>query len=301
MSKLTIIRGISGSGKSTWARSQRDAVVVSRDDLRLAFFGSDGPDYYEVPKTVLREREDFISTVEQEAIRRGLRAGKHVISDNTHTMMRYVNGVAAVGYAEGATVELKVFDVPLHTVLTRVKSRALLGGRDVPEAAIRRQHDQFQSSKNETLTAPVKPKPYAGTPGKPAAFLFDLDGTTFHMGDKRGPYDHNVEVDEPDKVVLDIVARFIESGLVAIAMSGREEVTRKATLTALEENGVVPDALFMRANKDMRKDSIIKTELFDEHVRDHYDVQFVLDDRNQVVDMWRVMGIKCLQVAPGEF
>jgi hypothetical protein len=36
-------------------------------------------------------------------------------------------------------------------------------------------------------------------------------------------------------------------------------------------------------------------------VRDNFDVQFVLDDRDQVVEMWRAMGLTCLQVAPGNF
>jgi hypothetical protein len=51
----------------------------------------------------------------------------------------------------------------------------------------------------------------------------------------------------------------------------------------------------------MRKDSVVKQELFDEHIRDIYDVVAVYDDRQQVVDMWRAMGIDCFQVAPGNF
>jgi hypothetical protein len=57
----------------------------------------------------------------------------------------------------------------------------------------------------------------------------------------------------------------------------------------------------MRPAGDMRKDAIVKRELFDRHVRDRYDVTCILDDRSQVVDMWRSLGLTCLQVAPGEF
>lgn len=49
------------------------------------------------------------------------------------------------------------------------------------------------------------------------------------------------------------------------------------------------------------EDSIIKRELFEAHVRDTYAVRFVLDDRNQVVRMWRSLGLTCLQVADGAF
>lgn len=299
MPKLTILRGVSGSGKSTWAR-QQNAVVVSRDDLRLAFFGSDGPDYYEVHKDVLRNREDFISKVEQAAIKTALLEGKDVVSDNTHTMMKYVNRVAKIGWAVGAEVELKVFDVPLITSLMRVKTREQRGGRGVPEEAIKRQHDQLSGSKGHVLLPPPAVTPYTGTPGKPKAFLYDLDGTAYHMGDKRGPYDHNVDVDDPDPVVQEII-RVQSMDLIPIAMSGRVTKTRETTIECLDRDDVPFDELFMRADGDQRSDDIVKAELFDTYIRDNYDVQFVLDDRNQVVNMWRRMGLKCIQVAEGDF
>ena len=31
-----------------------------------------------------------------------------------------------------------------------------------------------------------------------------------------------------------------------------------------------------------------------------FDIQFILDDRQEVVDMWRQEGYRCLQVAPGD-
>ena len=57
----------------------------------------------------------------------------------------------------------------------------------------------------------------------------------------------------------------------------------------------------MRTPKDNRKDCIIKRELFDAHIKGKYYIDFVLDDRNQMVDLWRSMGLTCLQVADGNF
>jgi hypothetical protein len=58
----------------------------------------------------------------------------------------------------------------------------------------------------------------------------------------------------------------------------------------------------MRGHRDQRKDSIIKRELFDGHVRGRFYVEAVIDDRNQVVDMWRrELGLTCLQVDYGDF
>jgi hypothetical protein len=58
----------------------------------------------------------------------------------------------------------------------------------------------------------------------------------------------------------------------------------------------------MRKNNDQRKDSIIKFELFENHIKDKYYVELVVDDRQQVVDMWRrKLGLTCLQVDYGDF
>jgi len=57
----------------------------------------------------------------------------------------------------------------------------------------------------------------------------------------------------------------------------------------------------MRKTGDSRKDSIVKREIFEEHIKGKYRIQFVLDDRNQVVEMWRQLGLTCLQVAEGDF
>lgn len=302
MAKLTILRGISGSGKSTWARSQYGAVVVSRDDIRKAAFG-DYANYYAAPKGVIATREKVITQVEHDTIRRYLRAGMHVISDNTHTKMSYVNTIAKIGYSEGAEVEIKRFDVNPVVAKAAVKARALAGGHDVPVDVIDRQYLQLKASKDSQLVKPFTQEviPYTGTPGKPKAVLVDIDGTLAHMRDYRKPYDWmKVHLDDLDEIVAEIV-RLLEFDYEIIVMSGRDESCRAITEEWLAKHEIGYKHLFMRPEGDMRKDNIIKHELFNDYVRDNFDVKFVLDDRAQVVDMWRAMGLKCLQVEPGDF
>jgi hypothetical protein len=57
----------------------------------------------------------------------------------------------------------------------------------------------------------------------------------------------------------------------------------------------------MRQTDDNRKDSIIKEEIYDAHIRGKYNVLFVLDDRDQVVQMWRSLGLTVLQCNEGDF
>lgn len=307
MAKLTILRGISGCGKSTWA-SQQNAAVVSRDAIRKMMFGDDGPEYYKVDKDVLGARESTVTVVQDQMIAGLLKAGKDVIVDNTNIEWKYVKALAKIGYRYGAEVEVKVFDVPTITAVMRDKFREQRGGRGVGEDIIRKQAERFAKNKSMRLPEVVPPKPYDGTPGKPKAFLVDIDGTLAHMRDKRGPFDWaKVDLDDPDEVIVDLVNLLGASNfaldlghLEVIVMSGRDESCRELTEKWLNDY-IHFDHLFMRPEKDMRPDNLVKAELFDKYVRDNFDVQFVLDDRDQVVDMWRAMGITCLQVAPGDF
>lgn len=293
MSRLIILRGISGSGKSTSAEgalSFGNPVVVSRDALRLAYFGS----------AENFANEDFITKAEHAAIETALRAGYNVVSDNTNIQHRYVNALVKLAYANDAEVEVIEFDVALEVALRRNKARGAAGGRFVPEDVIRRQKASYKPYK-----MPPRPviTPYTGTPGKPTAIMVDIDGTLADMAGRRGPYDwHKVHVDEPVGPVIDIVQNykwgaynFNSAPAITIVMSGRDATAREATEEWLG-NYIDWDYLFMRPKGDMRSDDIIKHELFNTHVRDNYDVQFVIDDRPVVCRMWRRMGIRVFQV-----
>lgn len=134
----------------------------------------------------------------------------------------------------------------------------------------------------------------------PTAWMVDLDGTLAHMTE-RGPFDWDrVGEDVVDGAVLDLV-QMIDQGHVVVLLSGRDSVCRLDTEMWLVENEVPCDELWMRPKGDFRKDSIVKLELFREHVAPRYHVRGVLDDRDQVVEMWRSIGLMCAQVAPGNF
>ena len=94
-----------------------------------------------------------------------------------------------------------------------------------------------------------------------------------------------------------------------IFCSGRPEYTRADTvewLHRVDEDLFNPDPelenykLYMRKDGDYRPDDVVKEEILNEHIpKDR--VLFVLDDRQQVVDMWRRNGLTCFQVAEGDF
>lgn len=136
---------------------------------------------------------------------------------------------------------------------------------------------------------------------KDKAVIVDIDGTLAIKGD-RGHFDWmKVGVDTPNLSIVELVKR-LATHYEIIIFSGRDSICREITQQWLDKNRIRYLELFMRPEGDMRKDSIVKRELYEAHVKAKYDVLFVLDDRNQVVDMWRnELGLTCLQVAPGDF
>lgn len=84
-------------------------------------------------------------------------------------------------------------------------------------------------------------------------------------------------------------------------MSRRDGLARRATQAWLARHEIPHDALFLRTARDNRRDSIVKRDIFDRLVRRTWQVRGVLDDRDQVVRMWRGLGLTCAQVGPGDF
>lgn len=133
--------------------------------------------------------------------------------------------------------------------------------------------------------------------------LVDIDGTLALRAGDRSPYDWDrVGEDEPNPPVIELVRIIHAAGQHRIIlMSGRDESCRWQTEMWLTAQRVPFDELYMRTEKDNRRDSIVKEELYRQHVEGISEVAFVIDDRKQVVQMWRSLGLTVFQVAEGDF
>ena len=152
--------------------------------------------------------------------------------------------------------------------------------------------------------------------GLPEAIIVDIDGTLAHIpAGGRSPYDYSrVHEDIIDETVRAITWMWTddpnhesEERRHVLIVSGRDDSCREATRKWLAINDVFCDRLWMRPagavdiHGGKLPDYVVKYNLFNEHIRGKYNIRFVLDDRDQVVDVWRRLGLKCLQVAPGDF
>ncbi len=302
MSTLTITRGLPGSGKTYWATAwvaddPDHRARVNRDDLRAMVH--DG-------QFIKGVTEPRIIVVRDSAISALLRKGVDVVCDDTNLPQRTARDLLRLATRAGAAFVVEDFtSTPLDLCIQRDAKR----DRPVGERVIRDMHTRYLRGRDLPLPRPEEPadeagelRPYQPKPGTPRAVLVDIDGTSALMCD-RSPFDETrVHEDQPNRPVIDVVRALYAAGQEVLFVSGRTDACRDATEKWLAEHVDVPyAALHMRKAGDRSKDYRVKAEIFDQHIRDAYDVTCVLDDRTQVVDMWRALGLTVLQVAPGDF
>jgi len=129
--------------------------------------------------------------------------------------------------------------------------------------------------------------------------MFDIDGT-LALIKNRGPFSWDkVFNDDLNQIVSEHIKFHNSVGRKIILISGRDEVCRKETQDWLEFYGIPYDELHMRTKDDQRKDTIIKRELYENHIQGKYNVLCVYDDRLQVLEMWNNLGIFAFNVNQG--
>ena len=316
MRTIYILRGISGAGKSTWAKQLLAAEPnrfkrINRDDIRMMLDNG----------VYSASNEKFVVKIQDELIRNTLSEGYDVIVDNTHLVASTLKKLHLLCEDIGdVTVVEKCFNIDVTEAHLRNSRRA--GQACVPAKVI---DDMVKSlyGKKLLVDKQVYYPPRSGhalvkqDEKLPKAIICDIDGTLAVVGD-RSPYDASKcdDVDKPNQPVIECVKAMHSQGYHIIFMSGREDEYRDQTINFIcdhvrvhydpEDNSMFSEGpinfmLYMRTTGDKRKDAIVKRELFDAHVAGKYFVEFVLDDRNQVVKFWRSIGLPCFQVAEGMF
>jgi predicted kinase len=303
MSELIITRGLPASGKTTHARRWVNAdpagrIRLNRDEIRRMLHADTG-------RTTNGLQENLITKIQQDTARQALRAGVDVIVDDTNLRGRTATDWATLADVVGAKFTVvDLTHVSLDEALRRNQARPY--EHQVPDEVIETMHQKFLNGR-----VLPEPKPREATASEwnvyepdrhlPPAYLVDIDGTVAIKGD-RDIYDGSkAHLDTENEDVAAVVRALSNRGNRIIYMSGRSDEFRDVTERWLIDNALPAAALYMRAAGDHRKDSVVKHELFDKHVRYTHNVLGVFDDRNQVVEMWRAIGLTVFQVADGNF
>jgi len=287
---IIITKGLPGSGKTSWAKQYQDNnkgryIRINKDDLRSMSFNSN----------YSSDNEKFILNTRDNMIIEGLSKGKHVIIDDTNLSEKHEKRISNIvrNYNKINNDQVQIrkrefLDVSLEECIKRDLNRV----NSVGEKVIRQMHKQFLEEKVDKVPFDKKLS---------NCIICDIDGTLAHMVD-RSPYDFDrVEEDSLDLCIRDLLQKYYFEHTSIILLSGRDESCRKSTETWLKKHTVKYNDLYMRKEEDVRKDIVVKRELYEKYINYKYNVTFVLDDRNCCVKLWRGLGLKCFQVAEGDF
>jgi len=283
MTKLLLMRGLPASGKSTFARALVDNSAtwkrVNRDTLR---------DMIDCGQWS-QSKEKYIKAAELALAELYLKAGFNVVVDDCN-----LSPDAQRMWQEFAgkmDVRISVQDFT-HVSPEECTERDKHRPNYVSEARIWQMYRDY--------LAP-NPPVVARDPGLPDALLCDMDGTLALLGN-RNPYDASTcEQDLLNVPVADIVLTYARTGIIILLVSGRGEQHRPESERWLARHAIPYKELFMRPEGDNRKDAIVKREMYEQRIQGHWNILFALDDRNQMVQLYRSLGLTCLQVADGDF
>lgn len=305
--KVLILRGLPASGKSTYAKEvvQKDNKWkrINRDSIRL-MLAQDFSD----------RNEKFVKAVRDNLIQLALSKGYNVIVDDLNLSEKNIIRIKqVVGNKAEILINDSFLSVPLNELIKRNKERNKIDR--VPDSVIEKLYEQFVS---KSLTKEERQKlyftkkvSYNTVPLKEELqniIIVDIDGTIALMNG-RSPFDMSaVSSDLPNVPVIRLIKDLINYNSFLnpkiFFVSGRNEEARQTTQNWIRTYvGWESDkySIFMRADNDNRKDSIIKEEIYNKNIKDKYNVLFVLDDRNQTVEKWREIGLPTFQVAEGNF
>lgn len=281
--KAIITVGVSGSGKSTFAKElcERDApfIEINRDNIRERLFGGN----YKQTK----EKELKVSGRQQAILSWCWENNYSVIISDTNLNPTYRQGLVSYLEGLGYEVEIKNMYIDYEKAWKQNENRV----KNVPLSVFNRQWKMWI----EYLKSIGEHYHYTPNPDLEQVYVVDIDGTIAQMNG-RNPYEFDkVGNDSPRKEIIKMLESLIvTSDLKIIFLSGRDDSCYEETRKWIEDQFKMTNFfdLHMRKTGDPRKDSIVKQEIFEKEIASKYNVRMVIDDRPQVVRMWYDIGIE---------
>lgn len=281
--KAILTIGVSASGKTTWAEQfVKDNVGwfnINRDDIRFSILGE--RDWFKWNW----KNEKRVTEVQEQLIFDAFVEKKNVIISDTNLNKKFREQMVKKLEEKGYDVTFKMFPISFEEAVKRDNMRS----NGVGYSVIAKQMEQWEAEFGEEKVE--------YNPSLPTCIIVDVDDTLAHMNG-RGAFDwERVGEDSVDLAVRAIVNDTYNSSRAKVfVFSGRDSVCKPQTRQWLEDNIISYDVLVMREHQDMRKDTIVKREMFDKWIRGKYNVLYVIDDRPVVCRMWKSLGLKVLQV-----
>jgi len=280
-----MLKGLPASGKSTYAKElvdEMDYLRINKDDLRkMLHNGKFG-----------KRNEAEVLFIRNALIENAIAHGRNIVVDDTNFEPKHQELFEKLANTNGASFRVLFIDTPLEECISRNERRA----DKVPLSVITSMHSRH--------IATLKQERVEYNENLEECIIVDIDGTLAHLspdsnGSTRDIYDASrAGEDSVDDAVSNVMAMAYGHGYKVIILSGRgkDEGHRETTEAWLDNNGIDYDELHTRQVGDERPDTEVKKELYDKHIKNKYNVKYVIDDRPSVCRMWRELGLFTFQV-----
>lgn len=282
MSKLILMRGLAGSGKSTEAqkimKADGNCVRINRDLIREMLHFNVWSGIHE-KQTISAAKELALFFLKQK---------KNVIIDDCNLSEKVIQSWKDLAKGN-AKVEIVEIPTAWELCVERDKGREKQVGRNVI-VSMALQYKKFLQKPYEPFT------------------IMDLDGTLcdikhrlhFVKQEKKDwkSFFAGIPGDSVRKDVLDMIVAVPRTQL--ILLSGRPDTYRKITEEWLEKNGIHYLCLLMRNSGDNRDDTDVKKDIYERYLAG-YEIAKVYDDRPRLVRQWQeLVGVeKVVDVGEG--
>ncbi len=280
MSKMIIMQGLPGSGKTTRAKelmaAEGNVVHLNKDLLRtmLHFDKFTGVN------------ESATRTAARVLAKTFLTQHQNVIIDDTNLNPSTLQGWKDLAKECGAKIQYEVMDTSVEECIARDELREKPVGRDVIVQMALQYQDYLK--------------------GHPVV-ICDLDGTLCDIehrlkyvqvseGEKKDwkSFFRDIPNDTVRTDILDKLMDFEQRGNKIIFVSARPDTYRRETEAWLEKvlgGYSLHTALIMRSSRDTRDDTEVKSDIYEKYLR-HLSITKVFDDRPKVIRMWREKGLE---------
>lgn len=288
--KILVLKGVPASGKSTFCRDLMKKEPgqwkrINNDSLREAIDFS----------VFSTENETMIRNLRNHMLREFVKHGHNVLIDNVNASKRNWNEIVKIASEANRDIFLteKPFYIDLEEAI--VKDALREGNAKVGKEVITKLWKQlggkqfsFSKPKIEVFkkrTTPLDKNWVQAIQDEslPRCVIFDNDGTVA-LPNGRNPYDASTcDQDLPHPHVIECLKLYAKAGYKIIFVSGRQEKDTDPTIKFYQKYfPEIEYELFMRTTGDMRKDVVIKEEIFEKHIKNQYYVAGWFDDRLQV-------------------
>ena len=302
MNKLIIVRGIPASGKTTVAKkivaeNPNNTVRYNWDSLR------DMMGVYLVPE---REKLPFLKENRKQFLDFWMNAGWNIVVDNTNLNPKdikyYEDLITKYNSEHTRKYEIEYINcfTPVEECIRRDSIRPNPIGEKVIKDFWKRYRDFIIGIENQEYSKQFN-KEYDFN--KPNAIIVDLDATIALNLQSRPFFGEDcakeIHKDIPILPTIHIIENF--NGEV-LFLTGRDEACREETDKWIKSHTHLSNyKLFMRPNGDYSPGVEFKVNIYKKFIEPYYNIEFVLEDSNKIVDAFRNLNLFVLQPNKGTY